>query len=468
MKRSAMRRSATMACAIALAYLLAGSAAAHTDHAYQQPGGAADGEHPFIAAGYRALFTCSAHFAMHRPLKDILEIELADTTPLQLPAPEIDAQRRLVRAGDGNGDLRIAAFRDGMGCTLLPPHWGERDLGRLPYLFRQPSKVRDDRDFPAGERTAPDPNAEQQGAVGRAFDGSTYGAGNRTAAVLVVDHDHVVAESYRPGFGPYQGYRTWSTAKSITATLIGIATAEGLLEIRKPAPIPHWQQPADPRRAITLEHLMWMSSGLWSAGSNTNALYFGGQDVISAAAHTPLEAAPGSRWKYANNDTLLLLVALRAVLDDDAAYLRFPYDKLFGPLGMQHTWMETDHLGNFIGSSQVYTTARDLARFGLLYLNDGVWEGRRLLPEGWTTFVATPAPSRPNAPGELGYGGQFWLLDQLPGIPPGTYASMGNKGQYVVIVPARNLVIVRTGVDPAGVRFDLGAFVRDIVAVFSR
>lgn len=188
--------------------------------------------------------------------------------------------------------------------------------------------------------------------------------------------------------------------------------------------------------------------------------------MISAATTTPLEVAPGTRWKYANNDTLLLLRALRAVLNDDTRYLRFPYQELFEPLGMHHTWMETDHAGNFIGSSQVYTTARDLARFGMLYLADGVWEGRRLLPEGWTEFVATPAPTRPPQTGELGYGAQFWLLDQLPGIPPGTYTSMGNKGQFVTIVPDRKLVIVRTGVDPRGSSFDQSAFVRAVIDTF--
>jgi CubicO group peptidase (beta-lactamase class C family) len=300
--------------------------------------------------------------------------------------------------------------------------------------------------------------------MARAFDGASYGEGSLTVAVLVVADGKLVAESYRSGFGPYTGYRTWSTAKSITATLVGIAAAQGLLDVSAAAPVPEWQYPADPRSAITLQHLMWMSSGLWSQGSNTNALYFGGQDVISAATGTPLQAEPGTRWQYANNDTLLLLRSLRAVLNDDIRYLRFPYDELFRPLGMNHTWMETDHLGNFIGSSQVYTTARDLARFGMLYASGGVWQDQRLLPEGWTDFVATPAPSRPPQPGELGYGAQFWLLDQLPGIPEGTYSSMGNKGQYVTIIPAHDLVIVRTGVDPQDKRFELGAFVADVVA----
>jgi CubicO group peptidase (beta-lactamase class C family) len=446
--------------------LCAAAAAAAVSTPYHQPGGAADATHPFIAVGFRALFTCSAHFAMQRPLEDIVRLELADTTPLGLPEPEIDTARRLVRAGDDQGRVRIAAFRDTMGCTILPPHWSEADLPRLPYVARALPGPQPDVDFPAGDRADPRPNRPQRQVLERAFDGASYGAGTLTAAVLVVKNGSLAAESYRDGFGPNQGYRTWSTAKSITATLIGIAVQQGLLDVGRPAPVPEWQHPGDPRAAITLEHLMWMSSGLWSQGSNSNALYFGGQDVVSAATTTPLETEPGTRWQYANNDTLLLLRSLEAVLDDRTRYLNFPYVELFGPLGMHHTWMETDHLGHFVGSSQVYTTARDLARFGLLYLNDGVWNGRRLLPEGWTKFVATPAPSRPPQMGERGYGAQFWLLDQLPGIPPGTYSSMGHKGQFVTIVPGHDLVIVRTGVDPQGTSFDLGAFVRDVVEAF--
>jgi CubicO group peptidase (beta-lactamase class C family) len=210
-----------------------------------------------------------------------------------------------------------------------------------------------------------------------------------------------------------------------------------------------------------------MSSGLFSGGSNTDAIYFGGQDVISAATTTPLEAEPGTRWKYANNDTLLLLRALRDRLGDDLDYLRFPYDKLLHPLGMYHTRMEIDHLGNFIGSSQTYTTARDLMRFGLLLANDGVWNGKRLLPTGWVRFSASSAPTRPPQSGQWGYGAQFWLLDQMPGVPEGTFTTAGNKGQYVTIVPGHDLVIVRTGVDPNGKRFAQHAFVADVVNALS-
>jgi CubicO group peptidase (beta-lactamase class C family) len=211
-----------------------------------------------------------------------------------------------------------------------------------------------------------------------------------------------------------------------------------------------------------------MSSGLYSEGANTNAMYFGGQDVISAATTTHLEATPNTRWKYANNDTLLLLRGLRATLDDDLTYLRFPYDELFHRIGMYHTRMEMDHLGNFIGSSQVYTTARDLARFGLLYLNQGQWQGQQILPVGWSDYVAQAASTLPRSPDKRGYGAQFWLLDTFAGIPAGTYTTAGNKGQFVTIVPEHDLVVVRTGVDPNGKIWQLDKFINAAISTFCR
>jgi len=192
-------------------------------------------------------------------------------------------------------------------------------------------------------------------------------------------------------------------------------------------------------------------------------VYFGGQDVVSAATGTPLEVIPGTRWKYANNDTLLMMRSLRHLLVDDLRYLRFPYDELLHPLGMYHTRMEVDHAGNFIASSQIYTTARDLARFGIFLDQDGVHQGKRLLPEGWISFVSTPAPARPVVAGEWGYGAQFWLLDTMSEVPKGTYTTFGNKGQYVTVVPGHDLVIVRTGVDPNGIEYKQDRLVVDVL-----
>lgn len=431
---------------------------------YYRSAGASDIEQ--VVGGFRALFTCSAHFFAGRSPEQIRETELKDTADFDLPGPQIDTQRKIVTAEGVNGNLSMAAYRDAMGCTLLPPHWDESDIPRLPFVEIAEAPDVSDQPFPAGDKVDYSLTNEQEAVLDRAFDSGSFGDGTITAGVVVVKDGKVIAERYGNSFGIHTGYRTWSTAKSLSATLIGIAVKDGLLDVEKPAPIPEWQYKNDPRQAITLKHLMRMSSGLHSEGNNTNAVYFGGQDVISGATTTSLEVDPGTRWQYANNDTLLLLRALRHVLDNDLDYLRYPYDELFHKIGMYHTRMETDHKGNFIGSSQVYTTARDLARFGLLYLNDGTWNGERLLPEGWTEFVAEAAPARPTEEGEMGYGAQFWLMGTLEGVPDGTYTSAGNKGQYSTVIPEHNMVVVRTGVDPQGIRWDHGRFIAEIVEHF--
>lgn len=463
-----------LAATLLLPALLAAPAVRAAGPEYHRPAGVAAATEPLVVAGYRALFTCSAHFFAGRPLEDIRRVELVDVEGLGYPEPQIDESRRLVIATDPGGTIRrIAAYRDTMGCTVLPPHWTEADVPRLPYVaYAQPPDT-SARPFPAGDRVALPASGIAPGyealapVLERAFDGTSYGNGVVTTGLIVVKDGHIVAERYRPGFGIHSGYRTWSTTKSISAALLAIAARQGVLDLDGAADIPEWSHPGDPRQAITYRHLMWMSSGLYSGGDNTYAVYFGGEDVISAVTSTALEVPPGTRWKYANNDTLLLLRALRHRLGDDLRYLRFPYDELLHPLGMYHTRMEVDHRGNFVGSSQTYTTARDLARFGLLLAADGVWEGRRLLPEGWVRFVSTPAPTRPPKAGEWGYGAQFWLLDQMPGVPAGTYTTAGNKGQFVTVVPGHDLVVVRTGVDPDGHRWQPDRLVAAVAAAIA-
>jgi len=461
-----MRRSALL-CLTLICF-----AAAPSQARYQPLAGIDDERAPHIVAGYRAIFTCSAHFVAGRPLEDIKRVELVDVEQFGFPDPVIDDARALVTSRDRAGTVeRIAAYRPGMGCTLLPPEWGVADLARLPFIRRDPPPDRAAVSFPDGDRVDLPPNglhpayARLAPLLERAFDGKAYAqrAGTLTTAAIVIHRDRIVAERYRPGFGSTSGYRTWSTMKSITAALIGIAAGEGLIDLDAPLNLREWSGAGDARAGITPRQLLWMSSGLFSGGSNSAAVYFGGQDVVSAATGTALEAAPGTRWKYANNDTLLLGIALRRALDDDTRYLRYPYEKLLHRIGMFHTTAEVDHLGNFVVSSQTYTTARDLARFGLLLRHDGVWRGQRVLPQGWVKFLATPAPTRPPVPGEWGYGAQFWLFDQMPGVPQGTFSTAGRKGQYVTVVPSHDLVIVRTGVDPEGGQFMQDRLVADIV-----
>jgi CubicO group peptidase (beta-lactamase class C family) len=430
---------------------------------YRQPAGIADLKSPFIAAGYNALFSCSAHFIAGRPLEDIKRVELADTRSLNLADPVINESLFTVMVKLEDGPTRIAAFREGMGCTLLPPHWTAADIPKLPFVQYAKKPDTTNIPWPMGDSYVVREPKKLTDTLDRAFDSESYGNGTLTVGVIVLKNGKIIAERYREGFGPFSGYRTWSTAKSISASLIGIATQKGLLDIDAATPVPEWQHPGDLRQKILLKDLLWMSSGLYGGGNNTAAVYFGGQDVISAVTGTKLEVEPGTRWKYANNDTLLALRALRHQLNNDMTYLRFPYDELLHKIGMYHTTMETDHLGNFIGSSQVYTTARDLARFGLLLDNDGIWFDERILPEGWIEFISTPAPTRPMEPNKQGYGAQFWLFGSMPGLPENTFTSAGNKGQYVTVVPDQNLVVVRTGVDPAGHRWNQPAFTAEIL-----
>ena len=294
----------------------------------------------------------------------------------------------------------------------------------------------------------------------------------QTIGVVVVYRGRIIAERYAPGFGPHTQYRSWSSAKSITGALVGILAGQGRIEVGVPAPIPEWRGPDDPRSQITIAHLLHMSSGLESDGARTLEAYWGGIDTGAAVARSRLEAAPGTRWKYSNYDTLLLVRAMREAIADDAEYLTFPHRALLHRIGMRDTVPELDPYGNFILSSQVYTTARDLARFGLLYQNDGIWNGDRILPEGWVAFTVKPAPATLLLPEDhrayRGYGAQFWLYGGEPGLPSDTYSSSGARGQHATIVPSRDLVVARMGLDPLEESgWDQPAFVADVLSAIS-
>jgi CubicO group peptidase (beta-lactamase class C family) len=277
----------------------------------------------------------------------------------------------------------------------------------------------------------------------------------------VVHRGRIVAEHYAEGFNATTAQRTWSVAKSLTGTLIGAAVQQGKLRVDAPANIPEWGPPGiDPRRAITVDQLLRMSSGLHSAtaGNRTDALYFGGTAVTDEVTSWPLEVGPGTRFRYANNDIVLAMRALRANLGDDVAYNAFA-PVFFNKLGMTRTVMERDWRGNYVSSSQVWSTARDLARFGLLYLADGVWNGERVLPEGWRAYVTRPTGPQPLD--NRRYGATFWLFNNVPGVPADAFSANGNRGQFVVIIPSLELVIVRRGEDPG--RFDIDTLTAEVV-----
>lgn len=433
-----------------------------------------------IAAGYKALTLCSAHFIAGRSPAQVEALELrgiyAEYEALVHASTAIvDARARTVSVAFDDGlPPRIAAWRPNLGCAQLPIGAGVAAVAELPR-FDTPAPRLDREPWPLGERNAVGKVAGDARALERAVaaafgdgSGQAYGEGHATTGVVVLQHGRIVAERYRDGFGPHVAQRTWSVAKSLAGALIGVAVHAGELDPRQPAPVPEWQHPGDPRAEITTDQLLRMSSGLYSdsAGNRTDALYFGGATVAEAATGWPLQAAPGTRFRYANNDSVLAVHALRSRTGDEARALSRPYTDLLWPLGMTRTHAETDWQGGFVLSSQVWSTARDLARFGLLFQDDGVFAGRRLLPEGWVreaTTASGPQPE-PQAGSDFDYGATLWLLQRSPGVPADAYAAMGNRGQYVVVVPSRKVVVVRRGEDPAGKRFDVAAFTAAVLA----
>lgn len=444
-----------------------------------------------LAAGYKAMFTCSATFNGGKTTQQIKQDELDNIYPdfaegmSAISDAQVDATTKIVSV-EFSDDMppRISAWRDHLGCTALPQGAALRDVKYLPRV-KLKSKKRDMSmvAWPMGDRLPNTPLPEAinveglEASITSAFDGDFGGA---TSSVLILQNGRILGERYRSGWDKHTSQRTWSVAKSIGASIIGAAVEDGILEVTDKANLEAWSRPGDPRAEITVENLLQMASGLQSdpepgkGGNRTDQVYFGGGLMVQQATRNPLEAPPGSRFKYANNDTMLAIRALREEMGNDRKFHAFPFKALLHPIGMYHTVPEMDWGGDFILSSQVWTTARDLGRLGQLYLDDGVWQydgkAKRILPEGWSDYVASPASAQPmNRQGDKsrqpgrGYGAQFWRYENYPGVPNDTYAALGNRGQFLIIIPSRQTVIVRRGYDWRGNYFDGPKFTAEIL-----
>jgi CubicO group peptidase (beta-lactamase class C family) len=418
-----------------------------------------------IAAGYKALMLCGA-LNSAQVAGGKRSVASVEANELRGTYADYDALLPMLTAEVSDAGVavpydpamppRFARDAAADGCVLAPIGTATMPRGNVSVR----TGPRRERPWPAGntDRVTP-PSRALAPVTNAAFNGS-YGKGSNTTAVLILDaKGAIAAERYAEGFGPDTPNRTWSVAKSIAGTMIGAAVNKGLIDPQAPAPVPEWQTPGDPRAAITLDQLLRMASGLHSdtAGNRTDAIYFGGTAVTEETVAWPLAVKPGSRFRYANNDTLLAVRALRAKIGNDD----FARELLFGPVGMSATIAERDWQGNYILSSQVWSTPRDFARLGLFWLNDGVWQGKRLLPEGWMRYMTTPRGPQP-ASGP-GYGATLWLFGPDQGLPAGSYAAQGNRGQYIMVIPSRRIVVVRRGEDPAGARFDIAKFAADVL-----
>jgi CubicO group peptidase (beta-lactamase class C family) len=445
-----------------------------------------------LAAGYKAAFLCSGRWNAGQDVASITRDDLTgiyreyQDSLATLPATIDEALRTVSVRFANNMPPRIAVWRPLLGCAQLPPGAGPEAATALPKLvpgLTAPDLAATDaKPWPLGDAGAVQPLKRRKARAALDAAVATAFASDRTTAVIVLKDGKIIAERYRDGWSMHTPQRTWSVAKSLTATLVGRAVQKGLVDVNQPAPVPEWQAPGDPRAAISWNQLLRMNSGLWTAGpgNRTDEVYVGGALVAETAPAMPLEHAPGSHFNYSNNDIMLAALALSRTVAKEGgkhAALAFPFTELLWPLGMTRTTPETDWQGDFVLSSQVWMTARDLARLALLYQNGGKTGlgagGEQLLPAHWPAYVEAAAMTQPQGRPE-GYGAGFWRWgglgahDAVPALPAGTYAMSGNRGQYAVIVPGRNFIVIRRGFDLPAAPFPMPRFAAQVVATLDK
>jgi len=350
-----------------------------------------------------------------------------------------------------------AVYREGFGCYL--DHGDATATIALPEGKPQPALLPEI----AGTSIVAPQSPALATALDRAFAEPDQPPFRRTKAVVVMKDGHIIAERYAAGIGIDTPLLGFSATKSVVSALTGILVRKGALTLDQPAPVAAWQNPGDPRHAITVDHLLRHTAGLAigsslqaslaSAFEPVNQMKFMESDMAGYAESFNLETAPGSVWNYNDGNFIVLSHLIRNAAGGHASdVLRFARQELFAPLGMRNVTLEFDASGNPEGSSQMLASARDWARFGMLYLNDGVVGGKRILPEGWVKYSASPTPNA-----WVGYGAGFWtdLGDSFGanyrighGMPRDAYFAKGTIGQYVVIIPSERLVVVRLGRSP--------------------
>ncbi len=338
---------------------------------------------------------------------------------------------------------------------------------RPPLPAQRPDMPWPTEAWPGG---APDPDVDAvrlAAALDRVFAVPAPAGIGETHAVVVVHRGRLVAERYAPPHGPDTTLPSWSMAKSVLHALVGLRVGRGALDLHAPSDVPQWSGPGDPRGAITLDQLLRMVSGLAfeeeyedPQRSSTIRMLFGEgkQDMAAFAASQPPEHAPGESWSYSSGTSNIVSgIVGRSVGGGREGMLDFMRRELLDRIGMRSAIPRFDAAGTWIGSSFLFDTARDFARFGLLYLRDGVWEGERILPEGWVDYARTPTRA---SGGE--YGAHFWLA--LDGS--GTFSANGYRNQYTVISPERDAVIVRLGHSLPEQKGGVLRFLADVLGAF--
>jgi CubicO group peptidase (beta-lactamase class C family) len=403
-----------------------------------------------VGANYAAKIVCSNVFLAARDPQEVLrtDVQAPGVWILKLYRVSVDREHAVVRAGMfgfiGSG---LAVARAGQGCTALPD-------GQLPPASSaEPVAVAPahaDAAWPQGERVEADPVYQHI-----VDDEALGGPGLR--ALVVIDHGRLVAERYGGGFSPATPLLGWSMAKTVTASLVGLLVKDGRLSLDQSALWPA----GDGRDGIKLSDLLAMSSGLafnedYGIVSDVTRMLYLEPDMAGFAYAQPLAHPPGTVWKYSSGTANIVARIVQAAAGGSA----FAHDRLFAPLGMASAVIEPDERGTLVGSSYVYATAHDWARFGQFLLQDGQWSGQALLPAGFVEGMARPVEA---SKGEYGHG-FVWLWgsdvatpgvnpDTAFGIPPDTFYLSGHDGQSLAVIRSRQLVVVRLGLTPHSARY---------------
>ena len=448
-----MRKNLTCLIAALGATILASSPA-------QEPRSQSD----FAAMG-TAKVLCSAVFVSGRDLDEALRNSGMFLTPDDrqlLMSRGTDRAEAWIELDRDEGTVEVtlhgftgrAKYFGDQGCVILPPGFDRVFFEPVPVQTTLPSFL--SQAWPMGDLPPdnPVPTGLDPETVERAVD-AAFAEGSLTAAFVAVYKGQVIGERYGQGANRYTQLESWSMGKSLTASLVGILVQQGHFGLHDPAPVPLWHEnPNDPRAEITIAHLLRMSSGLrfsragqppWELGRAIGDhlyIYMGGIDAFHYSITRPPVAPPDTVGIYRNCDPLTLGYLIRRTVEEMGEnYLQWPQKALFDRIGVRKQVLEPDPYGNFLLTGYDYGTGRNWARLGLLYLQDGVFEGERILPEGWAEFVSSPAPAWN---GE--YGGLFWVNGNGRwNVPESAYYMAGAGGQNVIIDPEHELVVARLG-----------------------
>jgi CubicO group peptidase (beta-lactamase class C family) len=419
-------------------------------------------------AAMAAHHLCSGIFVVGRDHKRPVETVLANDVA-RFPDFDWDEsfehavdwrEKSVTVSGPGVAPSRKARYHGDQGCTILP--------AGVDRIFFEPTEVVSalpdpaTQAWPLGDNDAHGAFAEVNGeGLDAALDWAMSRVDQNTRALVVVYRGKIIGERYAEGFGKDTPQISWSQGKSITAALIGVLAEQGEITLDESAPVLEWQGPDDPRRKIKVRDLLNMSSGLefaryghersdyWSVTNEHSRIYFDSVNVFQHAIKQEQELSPGTKFRYRNSDPLTLGRIVREKVEARGeSYLQFPQRALFDRIGARNYVLETDAWGNFIMTGYDYGSAWDWARFGLLHLWDGVFEGERVLAEGWVEFVSTPAPGDPNR----GYGGLFWVNrgGAMDSVPEDAFWPAGYMGQLTFVIPSADMVVVRLGPSPGG------------------